>query len=177
MNDMISLNKYGAVTAPLEITIQRKLPGPIERIWDYLTDSDLRRQWLASGIMPETPGDTFELVWRNDELTDQPEKRPEGFPQEQRMTSEIVAFEAPHRLVFSWPPSGKVSIELKPIGSDVLLTLVHSHIYDRRNMTMVGAGWHMHLDILTAKANGRKPEPFWQGWLRLREEYERLIPE
>lgn len=177
MNDMISLNKYGAVTAPFEITIQRKLPGPIERIWDYLTDSDLRRQWLASGVMPETPGDTFELVWRNDELTDQPEERPEGFPQEQRMTSEIVAFEAPHRLVFTWPPSGKVSIELKPIGTDVLLTLVHSHISDRRNMTMVGAGWHMHLDILAAKANAYKPEPFWQGWLRLREEYERLIPE
>ncbi|MBW9086477.1 SRPBCC family protein [Rhizobium wenxiniae] len=177
MNSMNLLEKYGTVTAPSEITIQRKLPGPIERIWDYLTDSDLRRQWLASGIMPQTPGGSFELVWRNDELTEGAAARPEGFPEEQRMTSEILLFEAPHRLAFTWPPRGEVAIELKAIGSDVLLTLVHKRISDRKNMTMVGAGWHMHLDILAAKAAGRTPDPFWQGWLRLREEYERLIPE
>jgi uncharacterized protein YndB with AHSA1/START domain len=177
MNSMNLLEKYGTVSAPAEITIQRKLPGPIERIWDYLTDSDLRSQWLASGIMPKATGGAFELVWRNDELTGQPETRPEGFPEEQRMTSEIVLFEAPHRLAFTWPPRGEVSIELKPVGSDVLLTLVHKRISDRKNMVMVGAGWHMHLDILTARANGLKPAPFWQGWLRLRDEYERLIPE
>jgi uncharacterized protein YndB with AHSA1/START domain len=176
MNDMISLKEYGVVSAPFELTIQRKLPGPIERIWDYLTDSDLRRQWLASGVMPSEQGGAFELVWRNDELTDQPAQRPEGFPEEQRMQSEIVAFEAPHRLVFTWPPKGEVSIELKTVGKDVLLTLVHKRISDRKNMTMVGAGWHMHLDILAARAGDRKPEPFWQGWLRLKEEYDRLIP-
>lgn len=176
MNDMTSLNKYGVVTEPLTLTIQRRLPGPVERIWSYLTDSDLRRQWLASGIMPETPGDTFELVWRNDELTGSPETRPEGFPEEQRMQSEVIACEAPHRLVFSWPPAGEVSIELKPVGKDVLLTLTHRRISDRRNMIMVGAGWHMHLDILVARASGHQPAPFWEGWLRLREEYDKLIP-
>ncbi len=177
MNDMNMLEKYARVTAPSEITIQRKLPGPIERIWDYLTDSDLRRQWLASGIMPAEPGGAFELVWRNDELTEGAESRPEGFPEEQRMTSELVAFEAPHHLAFTWPPRGEVSIELKTLGSDVLLTLVHKRISDRKNMTMVGAGWHMHLDILAAKASDHKPQSFWKGWLRLRDEYERLIPE
>ncbi|AYD01808.1 SRPBCC family protein [Neorhizobium sp. NCHU2750] len=176
MNDMISLKEYGAVTARFELTIQRKLPGPIDRIWAYLTDSDLRRQWLASGIMPQEPGGSFELVWRNDELTEGNEPRPEGFPEEQRMASEIILFDAPHRLAFTWPPRGEVSIELKSIGADVLLTLTHRRISDRKNMTMVGAGWHMHLDILSAKAAGRTPAPFWQGWLSLREEYERLIP-
>ncbi len=176
MNDMTTLNKYGVVTEPFELTIQRRLPGPIERIWAYLTDSDLRRQWLASGIMPQTPGGSFELVWRNDELTGSPAGRPEGFPEEQRMQSEIIVFEAPHRLAFSWPPRGEVSIELRTVGKDVLLTLVHKRISDRRNMTMVGAGWHMHLDILVARANGEQPAPFWEGWLRLRDEYEGLLP-
>ena len=31
------------------LRMQRRLPGPIERVWSHLTDSDLRRQWLASG--------------------------------------------------------------------------------------------------------------------------------
>lgn len=177
MNSMNLLQKHGSVTAPAEITIQRRLPGPAERIWAYLTDSDLRRQWLAAGIMPREAGHGFELVWRNDELSDPPETRPEGFPEEQRMESEILVYDAPHRLAFTWPPAGEVSIELKQAGSEILLTLVHRRISDRRNMIMVGAGWHMHLDILTARASGEAVPAFWQGWLGLREEYERLIPE
>jgi uncharacterized protein YndB with AHSA1/START domain len=44
--------------------MQRRLPGPIERVWAYLFDSDLRRLWLASGAMTLQPGASFELVWR-----------------------------------------------------------------------------------------------------------------
>jgi uncharacterized protein YndB with AHSA1/START domain len=44
------------------LRIQRLLPGPIERVWAYLTESDLRRQWLASGTMQLQPGASFELV-------------------------------------------------------------------------------------------------------------------
>jgi uncharacterized protein YndB with AHSA1/START domain len=35
---------YGVVTKPMTVTIQRLLPGPIERVWDFLTQSELRRQ-------------------------------------------------------------------------------------------------------------------------------------
>jgi uncharacterized protein YndB with AHSA1/START domain len=176
MNDMASPTPYGVVSEPLTITIQRKLPGPVERIWSYLTDSDLRRQWLASGIMPSAAGVQFQLTWRNDELADTPEGRPEGFPAEHSMQSEILVFEPPHRLVFSWPPRGEVSFELQPIGKSVLLTLTHKRISDRRNMVMIGAGWHMHLDILAARARGEKPESFWKGWNRLKQDYESRIP-
>ena len=176
MNEITSISPYGVATEPLSITIPRKLPGPIERIWAYLADSDLRRQWLASGVIPGEAGAGFELTWRNDELAGSPEGRPEGFPAEHRMESEVIAFEPPHRLVFSWPPRGEVSFELKPVGKEVLLTLTHKRISDRRNMVMIGAGWHMHLDILVARASDTQPESFWQGWSRLKEESERFLP-
>ena len=67
------------LTEPATITIQRFLPGPIERVWAYLTESDLRRQWLAAGQMEMKVGAPFELVWRNNELTNPPGKRPEGY--------------------------------------------------------------------------------------------------
>jgi hypothetical protein len=35
---------YGVLTEPATRAIERLLPGPIERIWAYLTESDLRRQ-------------------------------------------------------------------------------------------------------------------------------------
>ncbi|MFX5714378.1 SRPBCC domain-containing protein, partial [Acinetobacter baumannii] len=75
---------------PATLRIQRILPGPIERIWRYLTDGRLRRQWLAAGEMEMRIGSALELVWRNDELSDQPTTRPAGFAAEMRMESRVT---------------------------------------------------------------------------------------
>ena len=166
---------YASVVAPQTVRLQRLLPGPVERIWDYLTDSDLRRQWLAAGDMQPTEGSPFTLVWRNSELTDPPGHKPEGFGDEHRMDSTITVFEPPHRLAFTWG-GGDVTFELEPQGTQVLLTVTHRGISDRNNLLMIGAGWHQHLDTLVARANGVEPAPFWDGWTRLRAEYEQRIP-
>lgn len=166
---------YAVVTAPRTVRIQRLLPGPIERIWDYLTDSELRRMWLAAGDMRPGAGTAFTLTWRNDELTDPPGDRPEGFGEEHSMDSTIVEYDPPRRLVFTWA-DGDVAFDLEPKGDKVQLTLTHRGISDRRNMLMIGAGWHQHLDTLVARASGGRPAPFWDGWSRLRAEYDRRIP-
>ena len=166
---------YGVVIAPQTVCLQRQLAGPIERVWAYLTESDLRRQWLASGEMEAREGASFELTWRNDELTDPPGRKPEGFGEEHRMQSTITAFDAPRHLAFTWG-DGEVDITLEPKGNGVLLTLVHRGISDHRNLLMIGAGWHMHLNVLVARAEGTQPEPFWDGWQRLHAEYAHRIP-
>ena len=102
MNDRAKVDAYGALSEPSTLTIQRMLPGPIERVWAYLTESDLRRKWLASGDMEMKVGAPFELVWRNSELTDPPGKRPEGFGEEHRMESQIIELDPPRKLVFTW---------------------------------------------------------------------------
>ena len=167
---------HGALTEPATLTIQRLLPGPVERVWAYLTESDLRRQWLAAGEMEMRVGAPFELVWRNDELTDTPGQRPPGFPDERRMQSRIVDLDPPRKLAIAWKGSGDVSFELEPKGSEVLLTVTHRRLPDRATSLNVGAGWHMHLDILAARVTGQDPEPFWDGWSRLRNDYDRRIP-
>jgi len=176
MNNLASLDAYGVLTEPATLTIQRLLPGPIERIWAYLTESDLRRQWLAAGEMKMKVGAPFELVWRNDELTDPPGERPADFGGEHRMQSEITELDPPRKLAFSWGNTGGVSFELETKGDMVLLTVIHRRLPDRATMLMVGSGWHMHLDVLAARAAGTEPEPFWDGWSRLKEEYDRRLP-
>ena len=157
--------------------IERLLPGPIERVWAYLTDNNLRRQWLAAGEMEMKVGAPFELVWRNDQLTDPPGERPPGFGEEHRMQSRITELDPPRKLAIAWNGSGDVSFELTPKGNEVLLTVIHRRLPDRGTLLMVGAGWHMHLDILVARANGEKdPAPFWDGWSRLKKEYDRRVP-
>ena len=49
MTDLATVDPYGVLTEPATLTIQRFLPGPVERVWAYLTESDLRRKWLAAG--------------------------------------------------------------------------------------------------------------------------------
>ena len=171
------LDAYGALIEPATLKIQRLLPGPIERVWAYLTESELRRRWMAAGDMEMKVGAPFEFVWRNDELTDPPGQRPPGFSDEHRMQSRIMECDPPRKLAFAWGASGEVSFDLSPQGRDVLLTVVHRRLPEDRAIRLnVGAGWHMHLDILATRMLGKQPAPFWDGWSRLRTEYDRRLP-
>ena len=176
MNGLATPNDYGSIVEPMTLKIQRLLPGPVERIWAYLTDSDLRRKWLASGAMEGKAGASFELVWRNDELTDPPGETPAGFGGEHRMQSRVVEFDPPRRLSITWNSTGDVTFELEPRGERVLLTIVHRRFPDRATLLKHMAGWHMHLDVLAARAGNKQPAPFWDGWARLQREYDVRLP-
>jgi len=177
MIDRATPAAYGAVSEPMTLRIQRVLPGPIERVWSYLTESELRKRWLAAGDMKMEVGASFEFVWRNDELSPAPGKRPEGFAEEMRMTSQITALDPPRKISFTWAGSGDVTFDLAPKASQVLLTITHRRLPDRDTLLKVAGGWHMHLEYLVALA-GEKPVPadFWIGWARLRDEYDRRLP-
>jgi uncharacterized protein YndB with AHSA1/START domain len=177
MNRSATREAYGTLIEPATLKIQRLLPGPIERIWAYLVESDRRRKWLAAGQMELKVGAPFEFVWRNDELTDPPGKRPDGFGAEHRMQSRITALDPPRRIAFTWNDSGEVSIELVEQGDDVLLTLVHRRLPNRKTTLGVSAGWHAHLDLLVARMRGEEAGPFWDGMMKLRAEYDRRLPQ
>lgn len=170
-----TLDLYGTLAAPDTLRIERLLPGPIERVWSWLTDSDRRRKWLAAGDMPLAKGAEFTLTWRNDELTTPPGARPEGFGAEHSMTSRILAIDPPRRLAFTFGNNGEVEITLAPKGDGVLLTLTHTRIPDRNMRVMVSSGWHAHLDVLKARLEGTEAAPFWDSWQKLKDDYETRI--
>ena len=176
MNNLAAPGAYGVLTEPATLTVQRLLPGLIERVWDFLTQSDLRRQWLAAGDMTMQVGAPFELTWRNDELTDPPGTRPDGFGEEHRMLCEVTRIDAPRLLSISWGSTGGVTFTLEEKGDEVLLTIVHKRIEDPEVRLNISAGWHAHLDVLEARVSGSPAAPHWDNWTRLRAEYaERLF--
>lgn len=176
MSATLADDSFGLLTEPATLTIERLLPGPIDRIWPYLTDSDLRRRWLAAGAMEGKVGAPVELVWRNDELTDPPGTRPEGFGEEHRMACEVIEIDAPHRLAISWGSTGGVTFTLQEQGDAVLLTIVHRRVEDPNVLLNVSAGWHAHVDVLEARLRGREPAPHWDNWTRLRDIYAERLP-
>lgn len=178
MTDTAQLSAHGELLEPMTVRLERILPGPVERVWSYLTDSDLRGKWLATGDMPEQPGAEVELVWRNDDLSGRHEQRPEGVPAERRMACEVIRFEAPRLLVLGWGASGsEVTFELAPKGPDVRLTVTHRRLPGRGDLLGVSAGWHAHLDILMGVLRGGELPLFWANWTRLRGEYDQRLPQ
>jgi hypothetical protein len=69
-----------------------------------------------------------------------------------------------------------VTFELEPKGKGVLLTVIHRRFPDRATLLKHMAGWHMHLDVLVARASGEEPTPFWDGWSGLMKEYDARLP-
>lgn len=176
MNDLAVDESYGALTGPTTLQIQRLLPGPIERVWDYLTKSELRRQWFAAGEMEMEVGAPVELVWRNDELTNPSGQRPDGASGENRMQSRIIELEPLRKLGIAWGGDGSVSFELTQQGDEVLLKVVHRGVPNRSSLLNFAPGWHAHLAVLAAKLANQQPEPFWDQILRLRAEYDQRLP-
>ena len=176
MTQVAAPEAFGALSEDATLTLERLLPGSIDRVWAYLTESDLRRQWLAAGTMEMQVGAPVELVWRNNELMENPGQPPEGFGGEHRMESEITELDPPHRLSISWGSTGGVTFELEPVGDMVRFTVIHRRIPDRSIMLNVSAGWHAHLDVLAARLTGEQPQPFWNDWASLKAEYDRRLP-
>ena len=116
------------------------------------------------------------LTGRNDELTQPSGQRPEGFGAEHTMACQITEIDPPNKLSFTWSGTGNVTFDLQAQGDKVLLKITHRRIAERNMRLMIGAGWHMHLDILAARISGTQPEPFWDGWSRLRKEYDQRLP-
>jgi len=168
---------HAQLTAPDTLVLRRHLAASAECVWAHLTDSDLRERWLAAGTMVLQPGSPFELVWRNDALSASSSERPAGFPAESRATCVLTEVVPLRTLRFTWPDVGDVRFDLAPDGDGVLLTVTHRRLADRAMALLVGAGWHMHLDILVARVEGTTPASFWAGWARLRAEYDQRLPD
>ena len=176
------MKDYGIVTESGDVRFQRLLDAPIDRVWDYLSQSELRRKWFAGGDMDLRPGGKFVLVFRNSELAPDGEEMPEKFRQYEGMESkgEIVAAEPPRRLVFDWAEedgsSTEVSWELEPRGEQTLFTLTHRRLPSRAMTVDVSGGWHLHLDVLEDVLAGRPLRMFWTRQAKLEEEYGQRIP-
>lgn len=176
MTELANPDAYGELTRPDTLKIQRLLPGPIERVWAYLTESDMRRQWLAAGEMTLEVDAPFEFVWRNDELTDPPGQAPPNHSGEDRLDSRITELNSPYKIAFEWDGTGGVTFELESRGDQVLLTMTHRRVTDRSTLLSVSSGWHTHLDLLVMRLSDREPEPFWDQFRRVKSEYERRLP-
>jgi uncharacterized protein YndB with AHSA1/START domain len=165
-------DEYGEVREQGTFSIERLLPGPIERVWSYLTEPEKRRRWFGSGEMELRAGGRVQLQFRFSELS--AETTPPTKVDECEVTGRVTRCDPPHLLSYTWgsePDASEVTFELTPQGEEVLLVITHRRLGDRGTMISVASGWHTHLGILTDLLKGGKPRPFWATKTRMEEEY------
>lgn len=176
-------DNHAVLVEPGTLRFERMLPGPVERVWACLTESDKRAKWLASGEMEQREGGTVEFKFYHSSLSRHTAPAPEQFKgaEEGQMTQHTVTrYEPPRVLSLTWG-SGKdgpseVTFELTPEGDQVRLVLTHRRLRDRKAMLAVGPGWHSHLAVLVDRLEGREPEAFWAIFSKARDEYEKRLP-
>jgi uncharacterized protein YndB with AHSA1/START domain len=171
---------FGIVTEPGTLRLERALPGPIERVWAYLTESEKRGKWLAAGQMELWVGGRVELHWRPETLSAE-KTAPDKYKQPEcgdTMHGTITRYDPPHVLSYTWgdkPEISEVTFELSPRGEDVLLVITHRRLGDRKRIVSVASGWHTHVGILVDHLHSREPQPFWSTITRLEDEYDQRI--
>ncbi|WP_262694201.1 SRPBCC family protein [Kordiimonas aquimaris] len=181
---MVSMKeKPVRLTAPGTIVLERILPGPIERVWAYLTESDKRAKWVAAGNMDLREGGSYEYIFDNEILSEEQEEVPEKYKDtcgsEITMNGHIIAVKPPTLLHMTWAEGedeeSEVKFELEAIGDKVKLTLTHSKLFDRDMLIGVSAGWQAHVGIMCDNLAGVPARPFWKTHMELEELYAKTL--
>lgn len=174
------MNARGTLVDSKTARFERLLPGPIERVYAFLTTNEGLSTWLGIGDIEPRVGAKVALGMLPGDQ-DAPKQT------EPHITGEVLKAQPPHLLSFTWlakRPSAEyadaathvsvVTFELQPEGEQVRLTLTHEPILPEYRSRTLG-GWHALLDTLQARLEGREPEPFMDVFQRLHPEYERQV--
>lgn len=152
------MDEFGTLVDAHTVRFERLLPGPIERVWAYLTEPQFLRTWLAESSMALRVGGAVELRFDTDEVP----ARAQAGAIDQGI---ITRYEPPHRLAYTWqkapngPVTSHVAFELEAVEDQVRLVLTHSKL-QHSSLASFGAGWHTHLAVLQARLQALEPSPF-----------------
>lgn len=150
---------------PRELRFERLLPAPVETVWAYLVDPDLRKLWFMGGATGSQPGDEIEMIMDHANLSDGDVPTPEKYAPYtgNRWTETIVRIEPPHLLAYSWEEgkAGTVTFELSADGAGTRLVLTHTGLRGADDAKNFGGGWASHLEVLGKRLAGEPVPNFW----------------
>lgn len=142
-------DEHGTFSRESAVTFERVLPGPIERVWQHLTEPEKLSAWFGknSAIEPRAGGGV-RLIGGH-------------------IRGTITQWRPPHALTYTWNvfapddgadaasayPESYLTITLEPRGSNVVLHLKHLPVLERFEKQNA-MGWHTFLDILGATLRG-----------------------
>ena len=133
------------------VRFQRRLPGPIEKVWAHLTRPDQLPGWYGAGSLIE-PHEGGRVALNDGHIR-----------------GVVTQWREPHLFAHTWNvfspgetvsafPESYLTLELAMDAEAVALTLTHLPVLERFE-PQNAMGWATFLDILEATANGREVKP------------------
>ena len=166
------------ITAPIQrigddaIRLERVLDAPVETVWRYLTEAELRRQWFMGGTDARPDGE-FELLNDHDNLSDDDVPCPENYAEFKGKTwnEKVLRFDPPRLLetTFQGGKNGIVTYELHREDGRTRLVLTHRGIVSPAGAQDFGSGWNSHMAVLQERLAGRGVPNFWALHMRSRD--------
>ena len=168
------MSDYASATGNT-LRISRRLPGPIERAWSYLVESEKRALWFAGGEWELRVGGKAQVVFDHTRVSHEP--TPEAWQPMEGVASvgTITRVDPPRLLAYSFEMGEskfEVTFELAAEGKDVILTITQAPVADAQGQAAFASGWHAYLDILQDRLRGIEPRAFWTNFDQLQKEYE-----
>ncbi|MGH6957612.1 MAG: SRPBCC domain-containing protein [Caulobacteraceae bacterium] len=133
------------------VRFHRRLPGPIERVWEHLTTPEKLAGWYGDGAVIE--GREGGAVRFSDG----------------HIRGVVTQWRPPFKFAHTWNvfspgeavsayPESYLTVELEPEGGEVALTLIHLPVLERFE-PQNAMGWATFLDMLDDAVHGRQAQP------------------
>lgn len=157
------MSKLATIADRGTLVFVRHLPGPIERVWAYLTDPKFLAKWFSDGVVSHSVGGEVRF--------------------EMGAFGRVTAIDPPRLFEFTWNEDdasvGPVADsllrwELAEEDDRVRLVLTHMRLPEIEVLGH-GAGWHAFLERLAAAIDGRDAEPVMELYARYKPEYIPLV--
>jgi uncharacterized protein YndB with AHSA1/START domain len=152
------MSDLGTIVDGHTVRFERIFSLPPDRLWEYLTSLDGLSRWLADGHIG-------------------PERAELHFPDnDTNIDGEVTTWDPPRLVEFDWIggptqlQGSRVRFELTPQGDQTRLVLTHTRVLDEAAPDFA-AGWHRHLDTLSAIDNSTDPESARPTWRQLQQRY------
>ena len=176
------MSDYGELIDNNTVRFERLLPGPVERVWAFLTESDKRARWLCAGEVETRVGGNVDMHFHNCALSTEDDiPRPEKYrdlPEKISFGGTVTRCEPVRLLAHTWEFEDELSevcYELTPQGDKVLLVLTHRKLDTAKLALSVSTGWHSHLNLLEDVLLGNAPRPIYRMQADLETEYDRRL--